>query len=92
MPNLNAVIDRGFSFVEITGSETKDSPFCEIVARDLMPEYAHLFAAAPDAVKALKNAPVHRLGETPEDFIERYKVWYREDRRLAVLKSTGGQS
>ena len=50
---------------------------------------AALIAAAPAMHKALDEAPVMRLGiDAPEQFIERYKEWYRTLRHDALSQST----
>ncbi len=36
---------------------------------------------------ALENVPIHRINESPEYFIERFKVWYRETRNPALTKA-----
>ena len=40
-------------------------------------------------IAALDSAPVIRLGETLEQFAERYKQWYTGTRRDAMAKATG---
>jgi hypothetical protein len=40
-----------------------------------------------DLVAALKEAPVHRLGEPLEAFLERYKHWFRNVRAGVLAKA-----
>ncbi len=35
---------------------------------------------------ALEEVPIHRLDETPQAFIERFKEWYREVRNPSLKK------
>ncbi len=43
--------------------------------------------AAEDLLSALEEVPIHRLGETPMAFIERFKTWYRDVRNPALEKA-----
>lgn len=56
-PKLSAVIDRGFSYVHL-GDATVECPVPTVVARELTPEYAALFAAAPDLLESLQHMQV----------------------------------
>ena len=53
---------------------------------------ASLIAAAPDVLAALDSAPSIRLGESFEDFADRYKRWHRQSRMPAISKATGAPS
>lgn len=52
-------------------------------------ENAKLMAAAPELLLTLNRVPIHRVDETPESFIERFKEWYREERNPAIAKAKG---
>lgn len=56
-------------------------PPCDDTARKM--------AAAPDLHNALVTLPIIRLGETLEQFRERFSKWYREVRNPAVDKAEG---
>lgn len=50
---------------------------------------ARLIASAPEMKQALEDAPIHRLGESFADFLNRYKAWYVGNRREAIAKAEG---
>lgn len=50
-------------------------------------KHEHALETIDVLTRALETVPIHRLGEMPEAFIERFKSWYRETRNPAINKA-----
>lgn len=50
----------------------------------ILQPYSESLVISDKLKNTLESAPVHRLGETESDFIERYKEWYRTTRRESL--------
>jgi hypothetical protein len=53
---------------------------------DTLPN-ARLIAAAPELMAALESVPIVRLGETLDEFKDRFCRWYRDARNAALAKA-----
>lgn len=69
--------------------EPETEAWIEVYAelREVAEQRHKIYAHAPELLNALETVPIHRLGETPEAFIERFKAWYRETRNPVITKA-----